>query len=88
MKTWQASCTYYQCVVFLKLVERGRGMDTERAPEGRVAAEAAETELIRCSSCHRELRSPAEWICGDQHLLCDVCYQNLLNPNKKINFEQ
>jgi formylmethanofuran dehydrogenase subunit E len=62
-------------------------MDIERAPEERIPAVAAKTELIRCSSCHRELRSPADWICGDRDLLCDVCYQNLLNPNKKINFE-
>jgi formylmethanofuran dehydrogenase subunit E len=62
-------------------------MDTEGVPEERIPAEAAETELIRCSSCHRELKSPAERICGDRHFLCDVCYQNLLNPNKKINFE-
>jgi hypothetical protein len=62
-------------------------MDTEKALDEAMPAEAGGTALMRCGSCHRELRSPSEWICSDQHIICDVCYQNLLNPNKKISFD-
>jgi uncharacterized CHY-type Zn-finger protein len=62
-------------------------METEKALDERMPADTANAELIRCGSCHRELRSASEWICGDQYIICDVCYQNLLNPNKKISFE-
>jgi hypothetical protein len=70
----------------LKLL-KGGNMETEKVLDERMPAETANVKLIRCGSCHRELKSPAEWICGDQHIICDVCYQNLLNPNKKISFE-
>ena len=62
-------------------------MDSEKALHEMMPPETASTEVVRCASCHRELRSPVEWICGDQQIICDVCYQNLLNPNKKISFE-
>jgi hypothetical protein len=62
-------------------------MDTERALDERNPAEAGTSGLMRCGSCHRELRSPLEWICSGELILCDACYQNLLNPNKKISFE-
>ena len=49
--------------------------------------ETANTELMTCDSCKRELKSSSEWICSDQRVICDLCYQNLLNPNKKMSFE-
>ena len=62
-------------------------MDTEKAMTERMPARTANVEPVRCGSCYRELRSPSEWICTDQQIICDVCYQNLLIPNKKISFE-
>jgi hypothetical protein len=50
-------------------------------------AETADAEPKKCDFCNRELRSASEWICSDQHVICDTCYQNLLDPDKKISFE-
>jgi formylmethanofuran dehydrogenase subunit E len=63
-------------------------MNTEKALTERMPAETVNAELMRCDSCHRELRSSSEWISSNQRVICDVCYQNLLNPNRKISFEQ
>jgi len=62
-------------------------MVTEKVWAEKMPAETANAELMRCDSCHRELRSSSEWICSDHGVICDACYQNLLNPNKKISFE-
>ena len=53
----------------------------------RMLDETANAELKKCEFCNRESRSSSEWICSDLRVICDNCYQNLLNPNKKINFE-
>ena len=83
---WQDSCIYFERLFAVKIIQGG-DMGTEKALHEMIPAETANAELIRCGSCHRELRSPLEWICGDQQIICDVCYQNLLIPNKKISFE-
>ena len=49
--------------------------------------ETADIELTKCDSCNRELKSSSEWIRSDERLICDLCYRNLLNPNKKMSFE-
>ena len=50
-------------------------------------AETAEAELKKCDFCNRELRSASEWICSGRRVVCNTCYQGLLNPDNKINFE-
>ena len=62
-------------------------MDTEKGLPEMMPTETAHAKLMRCDSCQRELRSASEWICSDHRVICDVCYQYLLNPNKKISFE-
>ncbi len=62
-------------------------MITEKAGAERIAAETTAAELMRCDSCHRELRTSAEWISNGHRIICDICYRNLLNPDKKISFE-
>ena len=58
-----------------------------------ICAEEKLTETVRagkikCDRCNRELKSSCEWIRGDNRLLCQACYQNLLLPNRKISFEE
>jgi len=53
----------------------------------RMLDDAANAQLKTCDSCMRELKSSSDWICSDHRVICDTCYQNLLNPNKKITFE-
>jgi len=65
----------------------GKDMPAEKACAERVLDETANTELMKCDSCNRELKSSSEWICSDHRVICDICYQNLLNPNRKISFE-
>ena len=62
-------------------------MDTERTCVEMMSAETADAELKKCDFCNRELRSASEWICSEQRVICETCYQNLLDPDKKISFE-
>ena len=62
-------------------------MTTSKSCAERMLNETADTELLKCDSCNRELRSSSEWICSDHRVICDKCYLNLLHPNKKISFE-
>ena len=62
-------------------------MVSEKACAEKMLAETGNSELMKCDSCHRELKSSSEWICSGHRVICDVCYQYLLNPNKKISFE-
>ena len=62
-------------------------MTTERSCAERMVGENTNTGLRKCDSCNRELRSSEEWVCSDHRVICDICYSNLLAPNKKISFE-
>ena len=62
-------------------------MATDKACAERMLDETANTALRKCDSCNRALRFSSEWICSDHRVICNACYQNLLNPNKKISFE-
>jgi len=62
-------------------------MITEKARAEQTAAQSTTAELMKCDSCHRELRTSAEWISSGHHIICDICYRNLLNPDKKISIE-
>jgi hypothetical protein len=62
-------------------------MDMDRSCAERMVVENSNTGLQKCDSCNRELTSPAEWMCSDHRVICDICYRNLLAPNRKINFE-
>ena len=59
----------------------------DRSCAERMVDGAANSDLRKCDSCNRELRASSEWICSDHRVICDICYQNLLAPNKKINFD-
>ena len=48
---------------------------------------AANDEKIRCDTCNRELKSPAEWIRTGNGIICGSCYQSQLMPNMKISFD-
>ena len=63
-------------------------MATDRACAERLLDDTANAELMKCDSCNRELRSSSEWLCSNHRVICDICYQHLLNPNAKISFEQ
>jgi len=62
-------------------------MDKDKYCAERMVIENTNTGLQKCDSCNRELVSSAEWMCSDHRVICDVCYSNLLAPNKKINFD-
>ncbi len=62
-------------------------MTTDRSCAERLVAESTNTGLRKCDSCNRELKSSDEWVCSDHRVICDICYRNLLAPNRKINFE-
>lgn len=65
----------------------GMEMDTDRSCAERMVVENTNTGLQKCDSCNRELRSSDEWVCSDHRVICDICYHNLLAPNRKISFE-
>ncbi len=62
-------------------------MVTDKTCAERMLDETANSRLRKCDSCNRELKSSLDWVCSDHRVLCDTCYQSLLNPNKKISFE-
>ena len=62
-------------------------MKTDRSCAERMITEDTNTGLRKCDTCNRELRSSDEWVCSDHRVICDICYSNLLAPNKKIGFE-
>jgi hypothetical protein len=62
-------------------------MTTEKACAETMLDKAANIERMKSDSCNREMKSSSEWICSDHRVICSTCYQNLLNPNKKISFE-
>ena len=62
-------------------------MITEKAFAERTAAKTATAELMKCDSCNREMKTSVDWICSGQRIICNICYRNLLNPDKKIIFE-
>ena len=63
-------------------------MITERSCAEEKLAETVSAKKIKCDRCNRELKSSYEWIRGDNRLLCQTCYQNLLLPNRKISLEE
>ena len=85
---WHNNCTIsLRKLMSLKKDNGGMEMDTDRSCAERMVVENANTGLKKCDSCNRELTSSAEWMCSDHRVICDVCYSNLLAPNKKINFD-
>lgn len=62
-------------------------MVIEKTCAEKMLDEPATAALMKCDFCNRELKSSSEWICSDHRVICDICYLNLLNPNKKISFE-
>ena len=34
----------------------------------------------RCDYCRRQIKSASEWIRGQEHVICETCYRNFLNP--------
>ena len=61
-------------------------MDTDRSCAERRVVENTNTGLQKCDSCNRELRSSDDWVCSDHRLICNICYHNLVTPDKKIYF--
>jgi len=61
-------------------------MNIDRSCAERMVVENTNAGLQKCDFCNRELSSSAEWVCSDHSVICDICYRNLLAPNKKINF--
>ena len=84
---WQDSCRCCYKAFFNRSFYKGGDMVTEKACAERMLDETSNSTLTRCDSCNRELKSSSEWICSDHRVICNVCYQNMLNPNKKISFE-
>ena len=62
-------------------------MNTDRSCAERMVAKNTNTGLRKCDSCNREVKSSEEWVCSDHRVICDICYRNLLAPNRKINFD-
>jgi len=46
------------------------------------SSDSAQAEETRCAWCHRDLKSPAEWICGRDYVICESCYSSLLYPER------
>ena len=62
-------------------------MNSDRSCAERMLIKNSNTGLRKCDSCNREMRSSDDWVCSDHRVICDICYSNLLAPNKKISFE-
>lgn len=46
-------------------------------------------EAVNCSRCGREVKSLQEWIKGGNNvILCEFCYGNLLYPNVSENLTE
>ena len=61
-------------------------MDTDRSCAERMVLENTNTGLQKCDSCNRELKSSEDWVCSDHRVICNICYHNLVTPDKKIYF--
>ena len=69
-----------------KTLTGGMEMDTDRSCAERMVVDNANTGLQKCDSCNRELRSAEDWVCSDHRVICNICYHNLVTPDKKIYF--
>jgi hypothetical protein len=43
-----------------------------------LSAGSAEVDETKCAFCHRDLKSPSEWIRGQDYIICETCYRSLL----------
>ena len=41
-------------------------------------------KIVKCASCQRVLKSPQEWVEGNQTIVCNACYKDLMfrHPTK------
>ena len=53
-----------------------------------IPGELVNVEKIKCDTCKRELKTSAEWIRTNSGFICETCYQSLLSPNRKLNFNE
>jgi hypothetical protein len=47
-----------------------------------LSSNSAQVDESKCAVCHRDLRSPAEWIRGHNYVICESCYRSLLYPER------
>jgi hypothetical protein len=62
-------------------------MDTDRSCAQTMEVENTNTDLQKCDSCNRELRSSEEWVCSDDRVICNTCYRSMLSPDRKLYFD-
>ena len=59
-------------------------MMTDKLNDKSMISTEASMQSVKCTSCRRVLKTPQERMTGDQTVLCDQCYQDLmfLHPTK------
>ena len=62
-------------------------MNVERSCAEKMATENTNTGLQKCDICHRELKSPTDWVCSDHRVICNTCYRSMLAPDRKLYFD-
>lgn len=59
-------------------------MMTDRMNEKSMMLISSSNKIVRCATCQRVLKTPRERVEGDQTVLCESCYKDLmfLHPTK------
>ena len=88
-RIWHNYCTMYLRITlyFKKDVGGLSKMNIETSCAERMVTERENTGLQKCDIYNRELKSSTEWVCSDHRIICDICYRNMLAPDRKIYFE-
>jgi len=48
----------------------------------KLSTSSVQVDETKCALCHRDLKSPSEWIRGHDYIICESCYRSLLYPEK------
>lgn len=48
----------------------------------KLSTDSAKADETRCALCHRDLKSPSEWIRGHNYIICEICYRSFLYPER------
>jgi hypothetical protein len=47
-----------------------------------LSTDSAKADETQCALCHRDLKSPSEWIRGKNYIICESCYRSFLYPER------
>ena len=66
----------------VRIVMRGAKMNVDTGFFEMLSTDSAKVDESKCALCHRDLKSPSEWIRGRHYIICESCYRSLLYPER------